>query len=119
MNELSWFLYLAEILPRIGSFTGIMGLLLFGVAFILPPKGVKLFSRDHEALFTGLDRLVVPFCAWLLLLLLAFLTPSKETIYLIAGSEAGEAVVTSPEGQEILNDIKQIIRGQLNSLKGE
>lgn len=37
---------------------------------------------------------------------------------LIAGAEAGEAVVTSEAGQEILNDIQEVIRHQLGELKG-
>lgn len=37
---------------------------------------------------------------------------------LIAGAEAGEAVVTSEAGQEILDDIQEVIRYQLGELKG-
>lgn len=50
--------------------------------------------------------------------LLAAIIPSRDTIYLIAGSEAGEAVVTSEAGQEILEDIQEVIRYQLGELKG-
>ena len=66
-----------------------------------------------------MDGLKRPFL-WVLFFIgitMATLTPSKETIYLIAGSEAGEAVVTSAEGQEIINDIRLIIKGQLNKLE--
>jgi hypothetical protein len=51
------------------------------------------------------------------MLLFSTLIPSKETIYLIAGSQAGEAVVTSESGQEILNDIHEVIKHQLGQLK--
>jgi len=61
------------------------------------------------------------FVPWVFLVTstLAAIIPSKDTIYLVAGSEAGEAVVTSQEGKEILNDIKEVIRYQLGELKGE
>ena len=48
---------------------------------------------------------------------LSAIIPSKETIYLIAGSESAEFVVTSEEGKEILSDIKDVIRAQLVQLK--
>lgn len=55
-------------------------------------------------------------------LFLAFLTavvPSSNTIYLIAASEAGETVVSSPEAKEMFNDIKTIIKQKLKSEAGE
>lgn len=53
---------------------------------------------------------------------LAFFTavvPSSNTIYLIAASEAGETVVSSPEAKEMFNDIKTIIKQKLKSEAGE
>ena len=120
MNALSWFLYFADVT---GNLRGL--LLLFtvvgGVASIMAFFG-WLMQRD----LYGADSVtantlgsisfklapVVVVCA-----ILSALMPSKETIYLIAGSEAGETIVASPQGQEILNDVQEVIRYQLSQLK--
>ena len=116
MNSLSILIYFAEILPNIGfllilSLT--IGMLCYGtyliVAFVDNDRGYK--NRP-----TYLGRAVFVFLATGLV---ASLIPSKETIYLIAGSEAGEMVVSSDAGQEILSDIQEIIKFQLGELKGE
>ena len=117
MNNLSWFLYFAEMADRVGGMAFLVSLTACFVWFITPPKGVKPFSNEHTLPFMGWDRakpLVILSCV---LILAAFLIPSKETIYLIAGSEGAEAVVTSQEGKEIMSDIKDVIRHQLDSLK--
>lgn len=107
MNSLSWFLYLAEVVPRIGG--------LFGVS-----TAVLLITGLAWVLFTAEIGRPPPFIAFVVAIvvsaILATIVPSKETIYLIAGSEAGEYVVTSPEGQEIINDIKTIIKAQIKEI---
>jgi len=50
---------------------------------------------------------------------IATLIPDQNTIYLIAGSEAGEYVVNTPEAQEILNDVHKIIKLQLKEATNE
>lgn len=118
MNNLSWFLYFADVIPNLAGVFWFFGLaILFGWFIRLavieatdyPFQGVveKKASADYHLLFSVAFFLVV-----------ANLIPSKETIYLIAGSEAGEAVVTSEEGKEIVSDIHQVIKHQLNQLKG-
>lgn len=118
MNNLSWFLYFAEMADRVVGMAVLVSFIACFVWFITPPKGVEPFSSKHSRPFMGWHRakpLVILSCV---LILAAFLISSKETIYLIAGSEGAEAVVTSQEGKEILSDIKDVIRHQLDSLKG-
>lgn len=122
MNDLSWFLYLADVLPGAAGSLGSIG---FGVSFL---GGVGLliwkfaYEVDKDAIEDAVDVPKGFWWAWSFFFFLFVIThfvPSKETIYLIAGSEAGEAVVTSETGQEILNDIQQVIKHQLKELKGE
>lgn len=59
---------------------------------------------------------------WILVTLLSLgiilsMAPSEQTLYLVAGSEAGEMVVTSEEGKEVLEDVKEILQVQLEKLK--
>ena len=119
MNSLSWFLYLAEVLPRVNGLAFLLTFLIFCGWFILPPKGVEMFGKGHEYPLLGWSRVKPLIPLWFFLVVLAFLMPSRDTFYLIAGSEAGEAVVTSEAGQEILEDIQEVIQHQLNELKGE
>lgn len=71
------------------------------------PKGEEHTYKSRSWLIWGV-----------ILVVFSSLLPSKEAVYLIAGSEAGEAVVTSDTGQEILDDIQQVIKHQLQQLKG-
>ena len=71
------------------------------------PKGKERVYKPRSWLIWGV-----------LLIVFSSLLPSKEAVYLIAGSEAGEAVVTSDTGQEILDDIQAVIKHQLQQLKG-
>jgi hypothetical protein len=54
---------------------------------------------------------------FLLVLMTDRLIPSRDTIYLIAGSEVGEIVVNSPEAREILNNVKTVIKQQIKEVK--
>lgn len=118
MNNLSWFLYLADVLPSFASGVGTASALT--LFFGIPLWMLWYFSTiDDKPQYKPNGKLIYVFLVSLVVLALSSLIPSKETIYLIAGSEAGEAVVTSEEGKEILNDIHQVIRHQLSTLKGE
>ena len=44
------------------------------------------------------------------------LTPSKQTFYLIAASEATEIVVKTPEVQDIFTDLQQVIKSNLKGM---
>lgn len=119
MNSLSWFLYLADV---IGNVRGVLILfaIIFGAVtlFWLFAKGCVAADDDESAKkFAHFMR----FAPWIFVSVtfLVAIIPSRDTIYLIAGSEAGEAVVTSEAGQEILNDIKEVIQFQLSEMEGE
>lgn len=120
MNSLSWFLYFADVVGNV------QGLLITAAVFaaFVTLFAIAAFSceqsyggdKDVAKLAGRFAKVSVVVCT--LSALTAALIPTTQTIYLIAGSEAGEAVVTSPEGKEILSDIKDVIKHQLNVLKG-
>jgi hypothetical protein len=118
MNNISWFIYFAEVIPNLKIVGVVFGLISFVSFFILPPKGVKMFSLAHEGPFMGYDRPLHWVFLFLSILFLVF-TPSKETIYLVAGSEIAEYTVNTEYGQEILNDIKEVIQLQIKDLRGD
>lgn len=124
MNDLSWFIYLADVLPSLA--TGI------GVSFFFISVGFSLLSIvlfityfdsvDKHHQWPEINKIfpfkypigsVIAVFFSLMILLASNLIPSTKTIYMIAASEAGEAVVKSEEGQEMINDLKLIIKGYI------
>ena len=132
MNNLSWVIYLAEAVPSLVDmvlFISVLATVAFAVYALVGSIGsADTYSWDtpqeveNKKAWWNEKKYLPP--RWLAVTILSTwvvlsLAPSKETIYLIAGSEAAEAVVTSETGQQILNDIQQIIKHQLGHLKGE
>lgn len=119
MNNLSWLIYLADVVPSFAGvliFVGALGFVLWAARNAV--AGIGSDGIPFEGVLSGRASAKYPFAfAMVSLFALAALIPSKETIYLIAGSEAGEAVVTSEQGQEILNDVQQVIKSQLQKLQ--
>ena len=115
MNNISWWLYLAEVIPNFG--TGLAILAFIGAAIGTITSAILTFEpslseedKERKLCYKILTASVVG-------ILLSMLFPSKETIYLILGSEVGETVVSSPEGKEIINDIREVINLQIENLK--
>ena len=120
MNDLSWFIYLADIVARISGVSFAFAFA-FGAATIssVIAKVIAMAEEENEVTekFSGLFKFA--FLGLLVALFVLIFVPSRDTLYLIAGSEAGEAVVTSEEGKAILKDIQDVIQHQLGQLKGD
>lgn len=108
MNNLSIFIYIADVLPNIGGLSVFFSILLTAVVGL---RAAWVIIENEEHFNFGWFSIPILFAIF------ACLIPSTNTIYLIAGSEAGEAVATTPEAQQILSDIQEIISIQLNNLK--
>lgn len=110
MNTLSLFLYIADVISRVqGLFA--FGAVIVGVSWLLRVV-ITGFNNDCEYDEKKKKPYPNPFRPAILFALFAFtacIIPSKETMYLIAGSEIGEVVVTSPEGQEVFKETKDAI----------
>lgn len=115
MNNLSWFLYIAEVIPNLGRTFGLIGGIGVAVFGFWGFMSFMMNGTEDEISSPSKSLLVVS----VLLIIISTLIPSSQTLYLIAGSEAGEAVVASETGQEIMDDIHEAIKFQLKSLKGE
>jgi len=127
MNTLSWLIYAAEVLSSVKVFTAHIGItcLIFGIISLAisgVSAGMGWADRDDEALrFSAVaskwTRTIFSIGAVAGLIWTA--SPSANTIYMIAASEAGEAVVTSPEAVEMMGDLKEIIKKRLKAELGE
>jgi hypothetical protein len=110
MNNLSWFLYLANVLPSIGGvfiFFGCVALCFALVWFLVRLADLSDNGRDIATTPPLDTRLVF---VGLLILILGVAVPSEKTIYLIAGSEVGEMAIQSEEAKEIYGDIRRVIQ---------
>ena len=131
MNNLSYILYFAEVLPAVaGSLRFLLSLALVSYATylfvfaILKADGTQSHVRNYDKeRYEWWNNSSPVFKPWLIagalfLLILQSAIPSKETIYLIAASEVGEVAVESDVGKELLQDLSEILDHQLESLKG-
>lgn len=126
MNSLSWLIYAADVVGRAGAMFVMagVGLLIAGVVTSIVGRttwsyyGVGPEERAESEKFrkslakTG-PRLIT---LGLVLFLSSAMIPSRSTIYMIAASEIGETVVTSPDAVEMMGDLRTIIKSKLKEM---
>lgn len=116
MNNLSWFLYLAEVLSSTGSLavflsivTGIgsiVGLILY---FISMGDNDINKGKDASAWVTFSGKLCVRFIPFFLFFsIYACLVPSKTTMYMIAASQLGEEIARTQAAGEVAKETQEI-----------
>lgn len=115
MNSLSWFIYATQVVDglRDTAFGALiaLGVLLF-FALIFGPLAPDAFFRvDVEEMGPVLKRIA----GWVIvaavcLCLIVILTPSRQTMLLIAGSEVGERLAKSDTVSEIVNPGSDLLK---------
>lgn len=128
MNTLSILIYLAEVIPNlvsfsvVGSIMYVIGIHLYemfrqmwaGDVYSFTPKAIR--AKKEKAQGDGFKFhkkatiFAVVTCA------IATLVPSRDTIHLIAGSEAAEYAVNTEYGKEIFKDIQDAIKFQIGKV---
>ena len=116
MNNLSWLLYFGDIAGSLSSFFGWMSAPIFVlmIGFIVAGAINMLdCGPDHHEYVVywtmrniGLKIFMPMFFGFAIL---ACIIPSKETVYLIAASEAGETVVKSETGKKALDAVNRYL----------
>lgn len=125
MNSLSLLIYLASV---VNGLSVVFALIAVAISLLTFARllywstecDVKPWHSEEEAEYKRNFK-VIP-SSWyvalpIVLIILAALIPDKESLYLIAASEAGETVVTSKEGQEILTELTKTIKDQLKGFQ--
>ena len=121
MNNLSIFIYLAELIPAIGHMCVLFAFLASGgilVSFMLRDFNNTVYSFDTEQEIEnkksvvklankGLKAfpIVIVVC-----IVIATIIPSRQTIMMIAASEFGETLYKSDQIQEILNPASKLLK---------
>lgn len=127
MNSLSWLIYTADVVAKLGPLFGFAGVgcIIAGVVLAIigkspwsyyswTPADEKAESEKlRRSLGRGGPRLAV---LGLCLCTFAAVIPSRNTIYMIAASEIGETVVTSPDAVEMMGDLRTIIKSKLKEM---
>lgn len=131
MNSLTLFLYIADVLYKQLAF---IWLLLIGIpifyltsrtfltawsSYIYSWDSGDIAARKAAEQSRPFITTYKPFVFCAVGIFFVNLIPSQDTFYLMAASEAGEMVVKTPEAQEVLSDLKEIINIQLKNLKGQ
>lgn len=110
MTNLSWFLYLSDVAGNIQpafAMTGVIGSIIYAAwRFATFDEGPGGVPSPHPMMAVASAILIVIAC----------LMPSKQTIHLIAATEAGYAVATSKEGQEVLDLARKAIIAKLTEV---
>lgn len=117
MNQLSWFIYMADVLPGAASASRITCTVIASILLIVTPiAGVIMTAAGDGDVFLAFAKKVKLFFAIPGLFFLAFLgnlVPQKETFYLIALSEGGEEVLKAPEFQKVRKAVNNWLDEQL------
>lgn len=122
MNNLSIILYLADILQNIKPFFQTIGTLLL---IVIPCLWLIVAVHNEQCTsYNSYQPWPKPVKWSIFLFIVGFILhstaaamPSRDTILLIAASEASEMVIQNDEVREVMGDVKEVIRQQLKKLK--
>jgi hypothetical protein len=105
-------IYVAEVFSNLQAATRILAFLsTLVVSLVIAIQWAYWGDNQHKKQPIK-SSILLPFIP-LLFLMISIITPSSKTVYMIAGSEAGEQVVNSEEGKEILSNIKTILNSYI------
>jgi heme/copper-type cytochrome/quinol oxidase subunit 2 len=114
MNFISIILYLGNVVDKLVPVTAVA--LIFTVVFC-GVMSMYLADVGHHEDNVGVVKLRNKLLWAIPVLLIIFtLSPSSDTLYLIAASELGEEVVTNPEVVEVATELKDIILDKIRAV---
>lgn len=119
MNNLSIILYFIDVLGNIQGLFGVTaGFGVFGTLFLVVfwVSESRRYGNEISRPFHG----SIPVLAVLTVVTLALIAvciPSRTTMQMIAVSEASEMVIMNEEVREVMSDVKDVLKTQLNKLK--
>ena len=123
MNGLSIMLWLADIVGKVTmAMWWVFGLTI--LAIIITNLFIILSRADDGKPFKEFRPVAKKHLYMALIgVFVSTFIPSKETIYLIAGSELGETIITAPENIETMGKVRELVNTKLDEMiatnKGE
>lgn len=117
MNSLSWLLYGADVFGNLRGASAAV-LIIGGIGVALSPIGFMIADLGPEDWLDSAKRLAGKFIfVGALAALFLVVTPSRNTIMLIAASEVGETVLASPQAQQIGGEAGELAADSLRVLR--
>ena len=124
MNKLSWIIYAADAIPSIGAVIGAgasMFIMFYVIWSIVVSAATSASWHDENQKYLISKRRnsawkVWPFGAAISLILITALMPSSQTMYMVAGSEAGEYVASTDQGQRMIDNVIKVVDLRLEAL---
>lgn len=127
MNSVSWFLYLVDISEGIGTFFALLsaGSIVTAIALLIAgavyrDTDYRHRGDDDERKQYGINlQWKAPWFAIpaFLFMLIAFLIPSKDTLYMIGASQIGEQIVALEEVQELGGEVGGLAKDTIALLR--
>lgn len=115
MNSISKLIYLSDILPNFQVFFICLAyiyllVILVAIVVIMPDPSLANPERSNKYKRAGrLIRFNLPVI--LLMFVMSSFIPSKNTLLMIAASEASEKVMFSPQSQNIISSLTKTLEG--------
>lgn len=115
MNNLSLLIYLADVVSSLDAAFEFLTSI-SGICWLFSLFSIVYFHVDDfeaEAKRFSLKMLRLSSISFFVCLFVVALTPEKDTLYLIAASEAGEKIITNPEVIETVEIVKDYLLKQI------
>lgn len=116
MNSLSWLIYLAGVLEKVGIFVIATGII-SGAAAIVIGIAVGVIAVDGDDSSKPQRALWVALTVFSASFLVGAIIPSRATMYAIAASEIGEDVLSSDTAKEVGDEAAGIARDSLKVIR--
>ena len=110
MENIIWIIYFADIVEKISGVIIFIGIVFTAIAII----SSFVFTIMNEKLILKHLFFLIPAFFFLLI---GNLLPSKQTIYLMLGTQLTIETVQTEEAKDIMNDIRLIIKNYAKSSK--
>lgn len=123
MNNVSWFLYLSDLVQSLSIFFGITafaGLVVFAglLAYGGSKKDFERHGNDRWEYGDKVQKKAFKFLPLVILVLfMAFILPSKETMYMIAASQVGEQIIQLEQVQDIGGEAGGLAKDAIDLLR--
>lgn len=111
MNSLSWLIYLAEVVDTFGKMLG-TALFVSIFALMAASAGIVIGHVEEESAISSFGKRLAKWTLGVLLIGSIFfvITPSRQTVLLIAASEIGERVMTHERAQRVIDPSVELLQ---------
>ena len=124
MNSVSWFIYLADVLPRVGTVAFICAtimticLIIITVSYYIAVcvSGDERTEKEVTPIRIALGKSLRFWWLASFIMIIGVFMPAQKTLYMIAASEVSGVVINDPRTQEVFDTMSNTIKQKLEEL---